>query len=168
MSMKFAKDTQSGKFTVPTAALKICGLQDEEKLEIHVQEKALVLLPRTMTAMELLRVVEQLNALGQELCEDLIKACGKCEECNEAVCPFAPEMNDFKVSPELLDAAGIPNDVRLWACPDEESKAIHIVQAPSVDLRDIQPDLLAKLTEDGICLGELQRRLVDKVAVYGG
>lgn len=96
-----------------------------------------------------------------------MKACGKCEECSEALCPFTPEMDNFKVSTELLDAAGIPENVRLWACPDEDNKTIHIVEAPEIDLRDFKPDLLARLTDEGICLGELQKRLTNKVAVYG-
>lgn len=168
MSIKFVKEPQPKGVQIPSAALKICGLQEEKKLDIYTLEKAAVVLPQTMTAQELLHTVEHLNELGEELCGHLLKACGKCEECSEALCPFAPEMDNFKVSPELLDAAGIPEDVRLWACPDEDNKTIHIVEAPEIDLRDIKPDLLAKLTDEGICLGELQKRLTNKVAVYGG
>lgn len=118
--------------------------------------------------MELLRTVEHLNELGQELCAHLLEACGKCEECGEALCPFAPEMDDFEVSSELLDAAGIPVDARLWACPDLNAKTIHIVEAPEVDLHAVHPDLLEKLTEDGICLGELHKYLTSEEVVYGG
>ena len=148
--------------------MKICGLHDAQKLELHAQEKALVLLPGRMTAMELLRTVEHLNELVQELCAHLLEACGKCEECGEAICPFAPEMDNFEVSPELLDAAGIPTDARLWACTDLDAKTIHIVEAPEVDLHAIHPDLLEKLTEDGIYLGELHKYLTSEEVVYGG
>lgn len=65
MSIKFVKENQSKGVRIPSAALKICGLQDEQKLELHAQEKALVLLPGRMTAMELLRTVEHLNELGR-------------------------------------------------------------------------------------------------------
>lgn len=168
MSICFVKQPQQKGVLIPSAALKICGLQDEKKLNIHAMVKAAVLVPHEMNALELLHVVERLRDLEQELCDALLKACGKCEECSEALCPFAPEMDNFKVSPELLDAAGIPEDVRLWACPDLDAKTIHIVEAPEVDLRDVHPELLAKLTDDGICLGELQHRLTDKAVVYGG
>lgn len=168
MSIKLVKENQPRGVLIPSAALKICGLQDEKKLEIHVLEKALVLLPKQMTALEILHAVERLDEIGQDLCEQLVRVCGKCEECSEALCPFAPEMDNFKVSPELLDAAGIPEDARLWACPDLDSKSIHIVEAPEVDLRDVSPELIAKLTDEGICLGELQKRMTSQVAVYGG
>ena len=49
MSIKFVKENQSKGVRIPSAALKICGLQDEQKLELHAQEKALVLLPGRMT-----------------------------------------------------------------------------------------------------------------------
>lgn len=168
MSINFVKEPKPKGVLIPSAALKICGLQGEKKLNIHAQEKSLVILPNRMTAMELLHAVEHLGQLEDELCEYLMKACGKCEECGEALCPFSPEMDNFNVSPELRDAAGIPEDTRLWACPDLDAKTIHIVEAPEVGLHNIQSDLLAKLTEDGICLGELQTKLMDKVVVYGG
>ena len=77
-------------------------------------------------------------------------------------------MDKFEVSPALLDAAGIPTDAHLWACPDLDAKTIHIVEAPEVDLHAIHPDLLEQLTEDGICLGELQKYLNSEEIVYGG
>lgn len=85
MSIKFVKEPQPKGVQIPSAALKICGLQEEKKLDIYTLEKAAVVLLHTMSALELLRTVEHLNELGEELCEHLLRACGKCEECSEAL-----------------------------------------------------------------------------------
>lgn len=56
MSIKFVKEPQPKGVQIPSAALKICGLREEKKLDIYTLEKAAVVLPQTMTALELLCV----------------------------------------------------------------------------------------------------------------
>ena len=169
MSIKFTKYKQTKGVLVPSAALKICGLQDMEKFEIHVIGKAMALLPGMMTAPELLRTISALQELEQDLCDHLIKVCGECDDCNEGFCPFSLEQEEIKVPCELMEAAGIPRDARLVACPDPETAAINITRAPfDADLREVPRELLEKLSDDGICMGELAERVAEGAVVYGG
>ena len=73
------------------------------------------------------------------------------------------------MSPELMEAAGIPQDARLVACPDKETATINITRAPfDADLREIPRELLEKLSADGICMGELAEKFAEGAVVYGG
>ncbi len=169
MSIKFTKEKQTKGVLIPSAALKICGLQDMEKFEIHVTGEAMALLPATMTAPELLHTIFALQELEQELCDHLIKVCGECDECNEGFCPFSLDQEEIKVSSELMEAAGIPQDARLVACPDSETATINITRAPfDADLREIPRELLEKLSAEGICMGELAEKFAEGAVVYGG
>jgi len=169
MSIKFTKEKQTKGVLIPSAVLKICGLQDMEKFEIHVTGKAMALLPATMTAPELLHTISALQELEQELCDHLIKVCGECDDCNDGFCPFSLEQAEIKLSPEVMEAAGIPQDARLVACPDPETATINITRAPfDADLREIPRELLEKLSTDGICMGELAEKFAEGAVVYGG
>lgn len=169
MSIKFTKDKQTKGVLVPSAALKICGWQDVEKFEILINGKAMTLLPGMMTAPELLHTISALQELEQDLCDHLIKVCGECDDCNEGFCPFSMEQEEIKVPCKLMEASGIPKDARLVACPDPETAAIHITRAPfDADLREIPRELLEKLFDDGICMGELAERIAEGAVVYGG
>ena len=69
----------------------------------------------------------------------------------------------------LMEAAGIPQDARLVACPDKETATINITRAPfDADLREIPRELLEKLSADGICMGELAEKFAEGAVVYGG
>jgi len=88
MSIKFTKEQQTKGVLVPSAVLKICGLQDVEKFEIHVTGKSMTLLPGTMTASNLLHTISALHGLKQERCDHLIEVCGECVDCNKRLCSF--------------------------------------------------------------------------------
>ncbi len=169
MSIKLEKDAQPKGVLIPSAALKLCGLQDMEKFEIHIIGKSMTLLPGTMTAPELLHTISALQELEQELCDHLVSVCGECNNCNGDFCPFSLDQPEIKLSPEMMEAAGIPQDARLVACPDKETATINITRAPfDADLREIPRELLEKLSADGICMGELAEKFAEGAVVYGG
>ena len=169
MSIKLEKDAQPKGVLIPSAALKLCGLQDMEKSEIHIIGKSMALLPGMMTAPELLHTISALQELEQELCDHLVSVCGKCDDCNGGFCPFSLGQPEIKLSSELMEAAGIPKGARLVACPDKETATINITRAPfDADLREIPRELLEKLSADGICMGELAEKFAEGAVVYGG
>jgi len=169
MSIKLEKEAQPKGVLIPSAALKICGLQDMKKFEIHIIGKSMALLPGTMTAPELLHTISALQELEQELCDHLIEVCGECIDCNKGFCPFSLEREEIKMPSELMEAAGIPQDARLVACPDPETAAINITRAPfDAELREIPRELQEKLAADGICMGELAEKISEGAVVYGG
>ena len=169
MSIKFTKEKQTKGGLVPSAVLKICGLQDVEKFEIHVTGKSMTLLPGTMTASNLLHTISALQESEQELCGHLVNVCGECDDCNGGFCPFSLDQPEIKLSPEVVEAVGIPQDARLVVCPDPETATINITRAPfDADLREIPRELLEKLFADGICMGELAEKVSDGAVVYGG
>lgn len=169
MSIKLEKDVQPKGVLIPSAALNLCGLQDMEKFEIHIIGKSMTLLPGTMTAPELLHTISALQELEQELCDHLVSVCGECDDCNGGFCPFSLDQAEIKLSPEVMEAAGIPQDARLVACPDKETATINITRAPfDADLREIPRELLEKLSADGICMGELAEKVSEGAVVYGG
>ena len=155
MSIKLEKDVQPKGVLIPSAALKLCGLQDMEKFEIHIIGKSMTLLPGTMTAPELLHTISALQELEHD--------------CNGGFCPFSLDQAEIKLSPEVMEAAGIPQDARLVACPDKETATINITRAPfDADLREIPRELLEKLSADGICMGDLAEKVSEGAVVYGG
>lgn len=169
MSIKLEKDAQPKGVLIPSAALKLCGLQEMEKFEIHIIGKSMMLLPGKMTAPDLLHTISALQELEQELCDHLVNVCGKCDDCNGGFCPFSLDQAEIKLSPEVMEAAGIPQDARLVACPDKETATINITRAPfDADLREIPRELLEKLSADGICMGELAEKFAEGAVVHGG
>lgn len=85
--MKFIMQLPNGSFHVPSAALKISGLEGGDRIEIHTLERAAVIMKQQMNAMELLTTAEALNKLAAELIIHLAKVCGFCEGC-ETACPY--------------------------------------------------------------------------------
>lgn len=132
--MKFHKNITGGPVTLPTAAVKLCGLEAGGKAELHALEGAAVLMKASMNAMELIHALDSLHQLTVDLAVHLIKVCGPCDGCG-GECPFG----DFSYEEITL--------------PD--------------DLRDVPEYLLKMLENIGICMGELEERLMVGDTVYG-
>lgn len=68
----------------------------------------------------------------------------------------------------LREEAGIPAGAKLCVYVDDEEKTVTIAEAGyDHDLRDVPPYLLEMLGEAGICLGELEERLMVGDLIYG-
>ena len=78
--MKFSqRQHRRGPVTLPTAAVKLCGLEAGGKAELHALEGAAVLMKASMNAMELIHALDSLHQLTVDLAVHLIKVCGPCD-----------------------------------------------------------------------------------------
>ena len=151
--MKFNKQLSNGGLFLPSAALKISGFEDSGQVEIHALKNTAVIMKQQMTAMELIQALDSLNQLFINLSFHLAKTCGACSGC-EGECPFG----DFEYDKIELD-----DDLR------KEAHTITVCEAGyDHDLRDIPPYLLEMMAFSGICLGELEERLMVGDIIYGG
>lgn len=166
--MKFQKNITGGPVTIPAAALKLCGMEAGGKAELHTVEGAVVLLKTPMNAMELIRALDALHQLTVDLTVHLAKVCGPCDGCG-GECPFGDfSYEEITLSDELREEAGIPAGVKLCAYADEEENTVTICEAGyDHDLRDVPEYLLEMLRSAGICMGELEERLMVGDTVYG-
>ena len=156
---------------ISAAELERANLTEWERLELHLLDQAAVVIPGQMTVMELLRVTEALQNLAADL---LAALCATCEQCDN--CEMAEPCDQMKgeVYPEvevpdyLLEEAGLEPDTKPTYEADPESGAIHIVEADyRFDLTDIPAPLLDTLRECGVCMSNLEDKLVQEDVVYG-
>ena len=154
--------------TIPAAALKLCGLEAGGKAELHALEGAAVLMKAPMNAMELIRALDSLHQLTVALTVHLAKVCGSCDGCG-GECPFGDSrIEEITLPDNLREEAGIPAGVKLCAYADDEENTITICEAGyDHDLRDVPEYLLEMLESAGICMGELEERLMVGDTVYG-
>lgn len=166
--MKFVKEYAGANLTIPSATLKVSHFE-KEAVELHALEDAVVILKGRMTAIELVHVMESLNQLSSDLAVELARVCGRCDGCGGDGCPFEDDGEAEITLPDYLkDEAGIPRDAKLCASVDEEDGSVTIMEAGyDHDLRDVPPRLLAVFQASGVCLGELEERLITEEIVYG-
>lgn len=166
--MKFQKNITGGPVTIPAAALKLCGLEAGGKAELHALEGAAVLMKAPMNAMELIRALDSLHQLTVALTVHLAKVCGSCDGCG-GECPFGDfSYEEITLPDNLREEAGIPASVKLCAYADDEENTITICEVGyDHDLRDVPEYLLEMLESAGICIGELEERLMVGDTVYG-
>ena len=106
--MKFHKNITGGPVTLPTAAVKLCGLEAGGKAELHALEGAAVLMKASMNAMELIHALDSLHQLTVDLAVHLIKVCGPCDGCG-GECPFGDfSYEEITLPDDLREEAGIP------------------------------------------------------------
>ena len=99
--MTFIKYTNDGKAVIQPAALTLSGLEQEETLEMHTLENAIVLLKpdmepveKTAAMMTLMRLTNSLWAdmmAGWENQEDDADPCDGCSGCDEDMLPIPAE-----------------------------------------------------------------------------
>lgn len=99
--MTFIKYTNDGKAVIQPAALTLSGLEQEETLEMHILEKAIVLLKpdmepveKTTAMMTLMRLTNSLLAdmlADWENQEDDADPCDGCSGCDEDMLPIPAE-----------------------------------------------------------------------------
>lgn len=146
--------------------MKLSGFESGGKVELQASEDALVVLKPRMTAMELLRAARSLQKLAEDLHVHLSRVCGPCDGC-DGECPF--EGGDEVDLPDYLrEEAGIPEKAKLCASVDEEEHTVTISKADyDHDLRDVPEEVLELFRASGICVGELEERLILGDVVYG-
>ncbi len=146
--------------------MKLSGFEGGGKVELHASEDALVVLKQRMTAMELLRAAKSLQKLATDLHVHLAGVCGPCGGCN-GDCPVE-DGDEVDLPDYLREEAGIPEKAKLCASVDEEEHTVTISEADyDHDLRDVPEEVLEMFREAGICVGELEERLILGDVVYG-
>ena len=92
--MTFIKYTNDGKAVIQPAALTLSGLEQEETLEMHTLENAIVLLKQEMEPVEkaaaMITLMEDMLA-GWEAQEDDADPCDGCSGCDEDMLPIPAE-----------------------------------------------------------------------------
>ena len=99
--MTFINYTNDGKAVIQSAALILSGLEQEETLELHTLENAIVLLKPEMKPVEkaaaMMTLMRPVNSLGADMMagwegqgddEDM---CGSCHGCDEDTLPIPAE-----------------------------------------------------------------------------
>ena len=141
------------------------------RLELHLLDQTAVVIPGQMTVMELLRTVEALQSLASDLLAALCAACEQCNNCemDEPCDQMKGEVHsEVSVPGYLLEELGLESDTKLAYEADPESGAIHIVEADyRFDLTDIPAPFLDTLRECGVCMSDLEDKLVREDVVYG-
>jgi len=169
--MEFIKNTAARGLLIPLPALKLCGFQEGDTVELNTTEGVLVVMKGRMTAMELLTTVERLRSVAGDLLDHLADVCGPCEDCEgcEGSCPY-DDLDDeaIKLPGYLRQAVGIPEEAKLCAEVNEEAGTVTVSAAEHrYDLRDLSRDLVDAFAEAGVCLGELEEHLILEDTIYG-
>ena len=99
--MTFIKYTNDGKAVIQPAALSLSGLEQEETLEMHILEKAIVLLKPDMEPVEKAAAMMTLMRLTNSLLADMLAdwenqeddadPCDGCSGCDEDMLPIPAE-----------------------------------------------------------------------------
>ena len=99
--MTFIKYTSDGKAVIQPAALTLSGLEQEETLEMHTLENAMVLLKQEMEPVEKAAAMMALMRLAHSLWEDMlaewedqeddVDPCDGCSGCDEDMLPIPAE-----------------------------------------------------------------------------
>ena len=136
--MKFVKESSVKGVCITAGTLKVSGI-DDEKMELHTLNNAVLLLKGQMTAPELLTAAHELAAFAAGLYNHLAKVCGPCEGCDKDSCPINDlEEEVVQVNEYLREAAGIPDGAKLCAEVNEEEHTITVLAAEHrYDLRDL-------------------------------
>lgn len=164
--MKFEKKANVKGTFIPRSALKLCDFKKNEALDLHTQSGAAVLIRSSMTAAEIVETVDALTGIATELINHLIRACGPCENCCEDGCPC--EDGYIEAPGDILEKAGLSPNAKLFAEIHPEDNSFTVRKADyRHDLRDVPEGLLVILRECGICLGELEEKLMTEAIIYG-
>ena len=169
--MKTILEEYPNEVHISAAELERANLTEWERLELHLLDQTAVVIPGQMTVMELLRVTEALQSLASDLLAALCAACEQCNNCemDEPCGQMKGEVHsEVSVPGYLLEELGLESDTKLAYEADPESGAIHIVEADyRFDLTDIPAPFLDTLRECGVCMSDLEGKLVQEDVVYG-
>ena len=164
--MKMIKECFNNNVSLPIEILNAADLTGCEEIEFNTLENAIVAMKTTMNAMELIKVAEGLKNLSEELIVHLAGVCGRCHDCS--YCERFEEFDEIIVPDYLLEEAGIPKDAKLCACTEEDSGEIIVMQADyDYDIADVPKFVIDIFEMSGICIRELEERIMMEDIVYG-
>lgn len=168
---KFIKNTTKKKLVIPNAAMELGGFEKGAPVEIQVMDDAVVILKKEMTAMELIHAVEALQTLTLELNQHLAVSCGPCEGCDGhggEECPAEPDRTGTVLPEAVRRESGIPDNAKICSWPGEIAGTAMVAAADyRYDLSDVPEWELSVLRSMGVCLEELEERLMSEEVIYG-
>ncbi|SHJ75899.1 hypothetical protein SAMN02745248_00858 [Hathewaya proteolytica DSM 3090] len=164
--MKMIKECLDNNISLSDEILNAADLTGCDEIEFNTLENAIVAMKTTMNAMELIKVAEGLKNLSEELIVHLAGICGRCHDCS--YCDRFEEYDEIIVPDYLLEEAGIPKDAKLCACTEEDSGEIIVMQADyDYDIADVPKFVIDIFEMSGICIRELEERIMMEDIVYG-
>ena len=170
------------QIALPAEVCEACGFGDEGTLGLHAGPGALVVMKGGMTVLEVADAIDTLSKIASDLTVALAAAAGMCNGCDGldgkspaqcvADCELCRDIFDesqrVQIPDYLLEEADIPKDAKLEASVDEESGEITIYEADvQQDATDLPPGVAAVLAAAGVCLAELDERIMLEDIVYG-
>lgn len=164
--MKMIKECFENNVSLPNEILNAANFTGCEEIEFNALENSVVAMKTTMNAMELIKVAEGLKNLSEELIVHLAGICGRCHDCS--YCERFEEYDEIIVPDYLLEEAGIPKDAKLCACTEEDSGEIIVMQADyDYDIADVPKFVIDIFEMSGICIRELEERIMMEDIIYG-
>ncbi|MDD4714840.1 MAG: hypothetical protein PHT72_05205 [Candidatus Absconditabacteria bacterium] len=164
--MKMIKECFDNNVSLSNEILNAADLTGCDEIEFNTLENAVVAMKTTMNAMELIKVAEGLKNLSEELIVHLAGICGRCHDCS--YCERFEEFDEIIVPDYLLEEAGIPKDAKLCACTEEDSGEIIVMQADyDYDIADVPKFVIDIFEMSGICIRELEEKIMMEDIVYG-
>lgn len=150
--------------------LETANLSEWERLELHLLDQAAVVIPCGMTAMEVVRVTEALQGLASDLLSAIGAACDRCDNCQTGkpcslmTGPILPKVN---IPGCIMEEAGLDPDCKLVCMAEQGRGEIRVTEAEyRYDLTDLRPDLIEMFRECGVCLSDLDEKLIQDIIVY--
>ena len=170
--MKFEKTLdENGKLTIPASALRLSGFLPGEKLSLRTLDSIAVVMPKEMTAMDIVSAIEGLGELSVGLLATLNDVCGTCEDCNEC---FLDKLADpatpsrIHLPHNMLEELGLESDAKILGCLDKDSGDVLLELAEyASDIEDVSQDTMGLLATAGIALCKLNEHLKEGDIVYG-
>ncbi|HBF65741.1 MAG TPA: hypothetical protein DDW34_08370 [Clostridium sp.] len=136
-----------------------------EEVVVTALDHIVVLTKVKMTALDMVKTIATLAEVTQNLLATLAKNCGTCEDCGHCE---EMDTENIKLPHYMLEVAGIPKDAKLIAYAEEDSGIVRVEQAEyDHDIADIPEDIRELLSNDGICMGELDALLVRGELLHG-
>lgn len=159
------------EINLTAADLEYANLNEWESLEVHLLDQAAVVIPGQMTVMEVVRTVEALQGLASDLLTSLGAACEKCDGCHvEMLCDLmkGTPVPEVSIPESVLEESNLDPNYKFTYEVDPESGAVHVVEADHrYDLTDLPAALLDTFRECGVCLNDLEEKLMEEKIVYG-
>ncbi len=154
------------KITIPKSAQALSGIRIASRLELHVLDGGIVVTKAEMSAMDMVNLIAAMSNLVTDLGAQLGAVCGQCDECGYCDCFCGDE--PVRLPEYVMEAAGLPPGCKLEAFVDDDGN-ITVEEADyAYDLSDVPPDLLEVFRKSGVCVHELEERLMADDIIYTG
>ncbi len=146
-------------------SLSRSATQSNGELACLSQHHTMVVLPRSMTAMQVVQSINSLDSLIESLLESLINSCEECQGCRDG-CPFEDDPEpDVTLSAEAKELLGIPEDHK-YNTTITDGKVQVSDAGYEHDITDVPIYVRDILAEAGVCLGSLDEVLMENEVVW--